>query len=445
MRFILEDSSAQKRRGKLEIVTARKNISSVVLWSVISAAFIGPGTVTTAASAGALFQLNLLWAVVFSTIACIILQEVSARLTIVSGLTMGQALTRKHGDRRGRILNFLLGGPVILGCAAYEAGNILGGVSGLTLFVPIDATLITLILSLIVLIVLWTDRRQAIGWIMTFLVGIMGIAFFALASGRPFSAAEYFQASIVPQIPSGSELLTLGLVGTTIVPYNIFLGSGVSKGQTVQLMRIGLTISVIIGGLITAAILIAGTAVGPFTNFAQLAQALNDNLGSIGSIALGVGLFAAGFSSAITSPYAASIIASSVFSWGTKGQRWVWGGVLFTGFAFGISGIKPIPVILMVQALNGLVLPLVTAFLILLINDQTIIPRERRPGNFYNTILVLIFGSVLFMGLHSVDKSFTAWLGLSGSHYELMAIATLALTGYLTYSLIRLKRMPSKD
>src|SRR4051812_32937285 len=110
-----------------------KTISSVILWSVISAAFIGPGTVTTAASAGSMFQLDLLWAVVFATVGCIILQEVSGRLTIASGLTMGQALEIKYGKEKSQWLKFILGGPVVLGCAAYEAGNILGGVSGLNL------------------------------------------------------------------------------------------------------------------------------------------------------------------------------------------------------------------------------------------------------------------------------------------------------------------------
>ena len=64
-------------------------VSSVILWSVISAAFIGPGTVTTAVTAGSVYQLDLMWAVVFATIACILLQEVSARITIASGLSLG--------------------------------------------------------------------------------------------------------------------------------------------------------------------------------------------------------------------------------------------------------------------------------------------------------------------------------------------------------------------
>ena len=419
-------------------MTKNKTLSSVILWSVISAAFIGPGTVTTAAAAGSAYQLDLLWAVTFATIACILLQEVSGRLTIVSGFTMGQALTKKYGDQRSTWLKFFLGGPVILGCAAYEAGNILGAVSGLNLLTSVDTKLLTVFITLISVIILWTGKRNVIGWLMTFLVAMMGVAFFALAAERPFSFFNYLQSSVVPVIPTGSELLTLGLVGTTIVPYNVFLGSGISKGQTVPLMRIGLTLSVVIGGLITAAILVAGTAVKSFSTYTELAQALTESLGPLGGLALGVGLFAAGFSSAITSPYAASIIVSSVFDGNNKWQRITWILVLSTGFLFGISGIKPIPVILAVQALNGLVLPLLTAYLILLINDPVIIPSKQQHSKIYNLVLILIFGTVSFMGLNNIDKSVSSWLQLSSGHFGMMVVMTLAITGYLSYKLFSL-------
>lgn len=219
------------------------------------------------------------------------------------------------------------------------------------------------------------------------------------------------------------------------MPYNVFLGSGISKGQTVPLMRIGLTISVLIGGLITAAILVAGTSVRSFSNFNELAQALVENSGPIGGWALGIGLFAAGFSSAITSPYAASIITSSVFNWNEQKQRIVWIFVLLVGFAFGISEVKPIPVILAVQALNGLVLPLLTAYLILLINDPAIVPSEHRPSPFYNVVLLIIFGSVLLMGLNNIDKSVSSWVAMPTGHIMLISTISIALTGYLALKL----------
>ena len=411
-------------------------LSSVILYSVISAAFIGPGTITTAITAGATHQLHLLWAVTLGTIGCLVLQEVSARIVIGSGLSLGQASQKSFGEKSGKVLMLIAGGTVMLGCAAYEAGNILGAVAGLELLTGVDVKLLTTFVGLGAFTVLWTNKRQVISWVMTALVGIMGIAFFALAVQQPFSIPAVIAKAVVPSFPSGAELLILGLVGTTIVPYNIFLGSGISKGKTISLMRVGLTVSVFVGGMITAAILIAGTSVSAFASFPELAASLNEKLGTIGSLALGVGLFAAGFSSAITAPYASSLIASAIFGWEDQRRlRLVWGIVLAIGFSFGISGIRPIPAILTVQALNGLILPLLVALLILLINHRRLIPAEHRHGLIFNVTLLLIFGSVLLIGLNQMEKALISFGLLSKSHpawiVTISAFVVIGLSGII--------------
>jgi Mn2+/Fe2+ NRAMP family transporter len=274
---------------------------------------------------------------------------------------------------------------------------------------------------------------------MTWLVAMMGIAFFVLALQGDFKVSTILFKSIVPSWPAGSELIVLGLVGTTIVPYNLFIGSGISKGQTIPLMRVGLAVSVIIGGLITAWILLAGSLVGKFSSFQELAHAFELKMGAVGVWALGVGLFAAGFSSAITSPYAASIIVRSTMDKpGEKYPRLAWMLVLITGFTFGISGVKPIPVILVVQAINGLILPLITLFLILIVNDPKIVPKQFQHSAGYNFILLLILGFVIFIGLNNVDKSISGFLKLEGQHFLISFSVTVIIAVYAFY-LIRRK------
>lgn len=411
-------------------------LSSVILYSVISAAFIGPGTITTAITAGATHQLQLLWAVVLGTLGCLVLQETAARVVISSGLNLGQASQKCFGNTWGKALMVLVGVTVMLGCAAYEAGNILGAVSGLNLLSEINTKILTVILVVAAFVVLWTNKRQVISWLMTALVGLMGIAFFIIALQQPFSVVHVLKQAVVPTFPSGSALLILGLVGTTIVPYNIFLGSGISKGKTIPLMRVGLTVSVLVGGFITAAILIAGTSVQAFSSFPEVAGSLREKLGPIGSLALGVGLFAAGFSSSITAPFASSIIASTIFGWDDHRRlRWVWGAVLLIGFLFGISGVKPIPVILAVQALNGLILPLLVALLILLSNHKKLMHDTHANGWFFNIVLLLIFGSVVLIGLNQVDKAFISFGLFAESHFTGMvwisAVFILIMGGWV--------------
>ncbi len=397
---------------------APRNFSSVVLWSVISAAFIGPGTVTTAVTAGSQFGIDLLWCVVFATIACILLQEVSARITIATGLSFSQAIQVKFGEPKGFWLKWVVGVSVILGCAAYEAGNILGAVSGISLLIDGNGKILTILISITSALVLWSNRAKWISWLMTLLVAMMGLAFLMLALKGNLNVTDIMIKSFVPSWPQGSELIVLGLVGTTIVPYNLFISSGISKGQTVSLMRVGLTVSVLIGGLITAWILLAGTLVGKFSSFQELAWAFELKIGKEGAWALGVGLFAAGFSSAITAPYAATIIIRSIVKENElRYSNVAWVLVLSIGFLFGISGVKPIPVILIVQAINGLILPLIALFLILIVNDKTIMPAAYHHASWYNVVLFLILGFVIFIGLNNVDKSISAFLNLENPHF----------------------------
>lgn len=332
--------------------------------------------------------------------------------------------------------------PVLLGCAAYEAGNILGAVSGISLLVPGDGKWFTIAITIFAGIILWNGGSKTLSLLMTGLVGIMGIAFLTLAVQTDFSFIKIIKSSVVPTIPKEGEWLALALIGTTIVPYSIFIGSAISKGNTVPLMRMGLSISVIIGGLITAWIMIAGSMTGSFSSFGELAANLRDKMGVVGSSALGLGLFAAGLSSAITSPYAASLIASTVLgAENKKTVRAVWMGVLLIGFLFGISGIKPIPVILAVQALNGFVLPLLAYFLILLVNDKTVIPSAHRHAIWFDCILICIFGATLLIGLNNVDKAITTGFNLAASHLEVVLVITGLVLVVVIVQLINAKKI----
>jgi len=89
-------------------MTLRKRISSILFWSIISAAFIGPGTVTTATQAGVYYNFQLLWALVFSTFATLLLQEASARLTIQTKLNLGEAIARQFEGKPSKTVVLLV-------------------------------------------------------------------------------------------------------------------------------------------------------------------------------------------------------------------------------------------------------------------------------------------------------------------------------------------------
>lgn len=399
-----------------------KHLLNILFWSVISAAFIGPGTVTTAASSGANFGFALLWALVFSTFACVVLQEASARVTVVSGKNLGQAIREQFKEKTSGFLVLLLVlGAIILGCAAYEAGNILGGVAGAVLGTGISGQLLTLLIGLIAGTLLYFGSTTIVARVMGVVVALMGIAFLVTAISLGPSLSEIFKGSFIPTMPSGSSLLVIGLVGTTVVPYNLFLGSGIVGNQSLKELRLGLSVAVILGGIISMGVLVVGTSVSGSFSFAALAETLSSRLGAWAAGFFSLGLFAAGFSSAITAPLAAAITAKSLFG-GSDSKEWderawryrmVWLGVLLTGVLFGISNVKPIPVIIIAQALNGILLPFVAIFLITVVNDLGLMGKLNLNGTISNVSMSAVVVVSVFLGVTNLMKAVASALGMS--------------------------------
>jgi Mn2+/Fe2+ NRAMP family transporter len=415
---------------------------------VIAAAFIGPGTVTTAASAGAAHRYTLLWALAFSSLACLLLQEASARVTVVSGRDLGQALRERYRAGLGGVVVLLLVlGAIILGCAAYQAGNILGGVAGAALWTGLPPWLLTLACGLFAALLLWLGAPRTVARLLSVFVAVMGIAFLVTAWRLDPSASELLVGVARPSFPAGSGLLILGLVGTTVVPYNLFLGSGLARGQSLSELRFGLTVAVLLGGVISMAIVVAGAAVdGPFS-YDALATVLSRRLGDWARHLFAAGLFAAGISSAITAPLAAAVTARSLSSgrWSDRSWRFrsVWIGVLAVGVGFGLAGVKPIPAILLAQALNGMLLPLVAVFLFLTVNDRRVMGARGLNGGLANILLGATVAVTVILGLANVVRAAVVTFGLPRpTEWQLVAAAAVltALGAVPVLSRVRARR-----
>lgn len=396
-----------------------KRVLSVLFWSIVAAAFIGPGTVTTAASAGAAHGYALLWALGFSVLATLVLLEAAARLTIVSGRNLAQAIRRQSGDRRSSLLVLLLViGAVVVGNAAYQAGNILGAVAGVGLGFTVAPPLATLAIGAVAGSLLWLGTPKTVAHVLSLTVAAMGIAFLVTAFQLRPDAGELLRAAALPSMPPGSALLVLALVGTTVVPYNLFLGSGLAEGRELGEMRFGLGVAVLLGGVVSMGVLVVGTAVeGPFT-FEGLAAALELRPGPRAGHLLALGLFAAGFSSATTAPLAAAITARGLFEdgrerWTVRGWRYraVWGGVLLVGVGFGLAGVRPVPAIILAQALNGVLLPFAAIFLLLAVNDRRHLGDEAVNGPISNTLMLLVTAVTVVLGASGVIRAAYAAVG----------------------------------
>jgi manganese transport protein len=430
-----------------------KRLLSILFWSVIAAAFIGPGTVTTAASAGAGFGYALLWALLFSTLATLVLQEATARLTVVSGRNLGEAIREQFsGGTSGILVLLLVLGAVVLGNAAYEAGNILGAVAGARLGTDLSPQVLTLAIGAGAAAVLWMGSMRLVAPLLSITVAVMGVAIVTATFQLRPPLGAILHGSLVPSLPTGSGLLVLGLIGTTVVPYNLFLGSGIAAGQQLRELRFGLTVAVLLGGFISMAMLVVGAAlIGEFT-FDALAAALEQRIGTGGGWLLAWGLFAAGLSSAITAPLAAAVTARSLFSsetadWSARSWRYrsVWLGVLLVGVAFGISGTRPVPVIILAQALNGILLPFAAVFLLLVVNDRVLM-GERVNGALSNIAMTIVVTVTLVLGTSNVLRAAAAAAGWAspGERVLLTAAATVAAVAAVPVArwVVRRRRHP---
>jgi Mn2+/Fe2+ NRAMP family transporter len=386
------------------------SILRVLFWSILAAAFIGPGTVTTAASAGARFGNQLLWALVFSTIATLVLQEAAARLSIATGADLGESIARRHG----RGLRWLAGSAIVLGCAAYEAGNLLGGAAGIELISGLPRAQIGSICLAGAATLLWTVRTESVARLLGITVAIMGVCFLVAALSLRPDWGEIARGSFLPRLPPGSSTLALALVGTTVVPYNLFLGSSLAKGRDLRETRLGLAVAIVLGGIISMAIVIVGTALDGEMQFAALAAELDSRLGAAGPWLLGIGLFASGFSSALTAPLAASMATRSLFgregdpAWSSRGgrSRAVWLGVLAFGGAVGLSGLRPVPVIVLAQLLNGLLLPIAAVLLWLAMRDGERLGRWRNTA-WQDLLMAVVVLVSIALGAHGIWRSLT--------------------------------------
>lgn len=424
-----------------------KRLSRILFWSVITAAFVGPGTVATAASAGSLYGYSLLWSVLVATAACFVLQEACGRLTIVSGLTLGEAM--RSGTTPGLRGAGVAAAPlsaVVLGCTAYQAGNILGAVAGVNLGFAWSGRGLILVVGGLAFVLLASSGIAFLIRALGLIVAAMGAAFFAASLSLGPSLEEFLVGSLVPKSPSGSGLIVLAVVGTTVVPYNLFLGSGLARGQRLGEMRFGLAGAIGLGGLITMAILIVGAAVeDPFT-FSSAGEVLQSRLGFYARILFACGLFAAGLSSAVTAPLAAAITTRSILAEGSADARWsdtswrfraVWVGVLATGVLTALSGWETISVLLVAQALNGLLLPIVAIFLLVAVNDRRLMGGEELNGRLGNLTLASTVAVTLLLGILNLARAaWTAW-GRPPPDQDLLVLATAAMGGLSALPLIR--------
>jgi Mn2+/Fe2+ NRAMP family transporter len=401
--------------------------------ALVTAAFIGPGTITTCTLAGAKFGYALLWGMVFSVIATIILQEMAARLGIISKSGLGEALRAHFSKPAARIITAILViSAITLGNAAFQTGNLLGASMGLEALFSTEsqagattlsaegaaAVPATIFTSQTLSIRFWVALTAAIAFILLFvgsykliervliaLVILMSLTFLTTAIIVSPELPSLLKGMFVPIIPAGAVLTLVGLIGTTVVPYNLFLHASAVQERwhspsDLPAARWDISVSMILGGVISMAVIVTASAAfegtgTDITSGTDMARQLEPLAGRWAKYIISIGLFAAGISSSITAPMAAAYATAGIMGWKRDLRsarfRMIWMFILLAGVLFAMLGFKPVEAILFAQVANGILLPVIAVYLLVVMNSRKIM------GDNVNGLLPNILGAIVVL------------------------------------------------
>ena len=392
-----------------------KNIGPGVL---VAAAFIGPGTVTICTLAGVNFGYTLLWAMTLSIIATVILQEMAARVGIITQKGLADIIKEQiKYPWLKKIAIILILSAIVIGNAAYEAGNISGASLGISAIVGESYYIFyPMSIGIIAFILLFIGNYKILERSLVVLVLTMSISFVLTAIITKPDISLMFKGILIPSFPKGSMLTIIGLIGTTVVPYNLFLHASLvkekwKKQSDLTFARKDTYISIILGGFVSMAIIIAATSIQGYQikNGIDLAKGLEPLYGNFAKYFLGIGLFAAGITSAITAPLAAAYVANSCFGWNASLKslkfRFVWFLILALGVLFSSLKINPIEIIKFAQVANGILLPVIALFLVWIVNKTAVLGTFKNGWlqNGFAGIIILI---TMILGFKSILKVF---------------------------------------
>lgn len=393
---------------------------------IIAASFIGPGTITTSIVTGASYGFALAWAIVFSIVATIVLQEMASRLGLGGRIGLGEAMRRTFANPIAKILMVILVVAAIgIGGAAYAGGDTTGTALAVSSVLPIPVWIIVVAIILAIAGLLISGSYKVVERVLMVMVVILALLFIATTFVVQPPFLEALKGMFVPSIPAGAALTAVALIGTTVVPYNVFLHASLvqenwgdmEENKAIREARIDTVSSIAIGGMITLAVM--ATAFGGMfvhgiaaETGTDLAKALEPLLGDAAGWVFAIGLFCAGFTSALAGPLGAAYAICGVLGLSTDMKSWsfrlVWILVLAIGAFIALTGFEPVSIIIIAQAANGLLLPIIAIFLLITMNNKELLGKHAN-GIVSNVVGVLITLVVIGLAVYQLGGLIGLW------------------------------------
>ncbi len=292
---------------------------------LVTVGFTDPGNWAANIASGSAYGYTLLWIVTLSTIMLILLQHNVAHLGIATGYCLAEATSIYTKPVISRTVLSL----AVMASIATSLAEILGGAIALEMLFKVPIKIGSILVTIFVLIMLFTNSYRKIEkWIIAF-VSIIGLSFLYEIFLVDVDWAEAGVAWIKPSIPQGSMLLLMSVLGAVVMPHNLFLHSEIIQSRQWNLEEdkvirkqlkfefADTLLSMIIGWAINSAMIIlaAATFFANKTEVYELQQAkslMEPLLGKHAAVVFAVALLFAGLASTITSAMAGGSIVSGM-------------------------------------------------------------------------------------------------------------------------------------
>ncbi len=281
-----------------------------------------PGNFATNLPAGAQFNYNLLWVLLWSNLMAISLQSLSAKLGIVTGKTLPENC-RSYFSKP---VNYGLWGLAEIAAMATDLAEFLGAALGFQLLFHWQLLPSALVTGMLVFAILSVEKlgfRQFEYIIMAF-VGAIGIAYTIEVFWAQPDWGQIVSHMTLPHLDGQSAYLAVGMLGATVMPHVIYLHSalvlprarGADKNNAKRHFRfeiLDVLIAMNIAWLINSAMIVMAAAVFfrhgiSIDSLEQAHQTLTPLLGSFAAVAFGIALLCSGISSSTVGTLAGQVI-----------------------------------------------------------------------------------------------------------------------------------------
>lgn len=294
---------------------------------LVTVGFIDPGNWASNFAAGSEFGYTLLWVVTLSTVMLIVLQHNVAHLGIVTGLCLSEAATRYAP----RWVSRPILGSAVLASISTSLAEILGGAIALEMLLDIPIAWGAVLTTILVVIMLFTNSYKRIERGIIAFVSVIGLSFLYELFLVDIDWSLAARSWVVPDIPQGSMLIIMSVLGAVVMPHNLFLHSEVvqsreyNKQDDASIRKLlkyefyDTLFSMGVGWAINSAMILLAAATffvhrTPVEELQQAKSLLDPLLGSQAGVIFALALLMAGISSTVTSGMAAGSIFAGMFS-----------------------------------------------------------------------------------------------------------------------------------